>query len=342
MPFRVTRVSTSRAGRNARCLLHAAVLLAALDVPALAGAARESDAGRRIVNVNHEALAGSTLTVVTFNMLHGFGSRVNDATLEDRLVLLADGIETLLPDVVLLQEASLTPGRHGNAAERLRDMLNQRMADRGVTYNSVFHMANGSGLVGFFEGPAILSRGRIRSADVLAYGAQAVIPPEHRIALRARIEAAPSEGVPGGRFVDVVSTHLTNTDARCRGVLVRTFQARELVRWLDPGAAAQTAALVVGGDFNDVPGSATIHALTDAGLRDAWVEAGALGPGLTSIGGALRDPFARAVQRIDYIFVRGASVQAARLFLDSPGCGADGGTLWASDHLGVCAVIGLP
>ena len=29
------------------------------------------------------------------------------------------------------------------------------------------------------------------------------------------------------------------------------------------------------------------------------------------------------------------------LFLDSPGCGADGGTLWASDHLGVCAVIDL-
>jgi endonuclease/exonuclease/phosphatase family metal-dependent hydrolase len=244
--------------------------------------------------------------------------------------------------VVLLQEASLTPGRHGNAAERLRDMLNRRLADRGVTYNSVFHMANGSGLAGFFEGSAILSRWRILSADVLAYDRQALIPPEHRIALRARIEMAPPGESPGGRSLDVVSTHLTNTRARCRGALVRTLQARELVRWLETGAAAAPAALVVGGDFNDVPGSDTIRALTEAGLGDAWAEAGQGAAGLTSLAGPIRDSSARAMQRIDYLFVRSVAVEGAQPFLDSPGRGADGGALWASDHSGVAAAIRLP
>ncbi len=42
------------------------------------------------------------------------------------------------------QEASMTPGRHGNVAERLRDSLNERLRGEGISYNSVFAMANGS------------------------------------------------------------------------------------------------------------------------------------------------------------------------------------------------------
>ncbi|MCX7037717.1 MAG: hypothetical protein NT005_01015 [Spirochaetes bacterium] len=39
------------------------------------------DAGRQVVNVNTDQLTRATLTVVTFNMLHGYGSRLNDSTL---------------------------------------------------------------------------------------------------------------------------------------------------------------------------------------------------------------------------------------------------------------------
>ena len=239
-----------------------------------AGAARQLELDEQLVNVSSETFTGDSLTVVTYNMLHGFGSRTNDASLEERLGLLARGIEQAIPDVVLLQEASVTPGRHGNVAERLRDMLNARLAGRGVTYNSVFAMANGSRLIGFWEGSAILSRFRILSADALVYHSQALIPPERRIALRARIAtAAPGQGGPGPA-IEIVSTHLTNTAARCQGKLVRTMQARELALWLEAGRSSEGAAQVVGGDFNDTPGSDTVRALAGSGFRDAWVEAG--------------------------------------------------------------------
>ncbi len=302
--------------------------------------ARWSPVDSGVVNVNAEALATDALTVVTFNMLHGFGSRTNDATLEDRLLLLAEGIAACVPDVVILQEASLTPGRHGNVAERLRDILNGRLAARGISYNSVVAMANGSPLIGFHEGSAILSRWRILSADVLAYRSQALFPPERRIALRARIATAPAVGLQR-HVLEVVGTHLTNTGARCGGRLRRTMQAGELAALLAGTGGGPAVVRVVGGDFNDLPGSDTIRALTSAGLRDSWLEAGQEGPGFTSLDGHLRDPGATAHARIDYIFVGGpgARVKDARPFLGAPGQGADGAALWASDHVGVAAVI---
>jgi len=68
---------------------------------------------------------------VTFNMLHGFGNRLNDATLEERLALLGDGVRAEAADIVILQEASLTPGRHGNVVDILRDGLNRRRGASG-------------------------------------------------------------------------------------------------------------------------------------------------------------------------------------------------------------------
>ena len=175
------------------------------------------DAGRQVVNVNTDRLTRATLTIVTFNMLHGYGSRLNDSTLEERLELLAAGIAEAKPDVVFLQEASVTPGRHGNVAERLRDALNERLRGEEISYNSVFAMANGSRLIGFFEGSAILSRFQILSADSLVYAAQALIPPERRIALRARVATGGETGEAGARSIEIIGTHLTNTEARKRG-----------------------------------------------------------------------------------------------------------------------------
>jgi len=60
-------------------------------------------------------------------MLHGVGSRLNDGTLKRRLELLALGIAEERPDIVILQEASITQGRHGTVAETLRDSLNERL-----------------------------------------------------------------------------------------------------------------------------------------------------------------------------------------------------------------------
>jgi endonuclease/exonuclease/phosphatase family metal-dependent hydrolase len=214
--------------------------------------------------------------------------------------------------------------------DSLRDCLNADPRAAGL-YDSAWAVANGAGIIRFFEGSAILSRFEILSAQTIVYRAQALLPPESRIALRARIRAS------GGDFT-VIGTHLTNTDARRRGTLVRTLQARELAAWA--GGASLT---IIGGDFNSPPGSPPIRALLDAGAQDVWEAAAAAGsaagPGLTALGGTVIDPKDGADERIDYLFLlgTGAVVESARPFLDRPFPRAGGGVLWASDHIGVLA-----
>jgi endonuclease/exonuclease/phosphatase family metal-dependent hydrolase len=278
--------------------------------------------------------AGATITVITYNMLHGFGDRLNERTLEARLALLAAALTEVDPDVVILQEVSLTPAsRHGSVAERLRGMLNAA-APPGAAYGSAVAMAHGSRLIAFFEGSAILSRFAIESAETLGYRAQSLVPPERRIALRVvlRGECGP---------VEVVGTHLTNVEARRRGVLVRERQARELVeRVLTAGVPSRP--LVIGGDFNAVPDSAVVASLLGGGMVDAWAAARPGEDGFTAIDGAVTDPGARTGARIDYLFVRGARVVSVEPFLARPGTGPGGLPLWASDHVGVLARIALP
>jgi endonuclease/exonuclease/phosphatase family metal-dependent hydrolase len=290
------------------------------------------DASRHIVNANRATFPGGPLTVVTFNMLHGFGNRLNDQTLDERLVLLRDGILSARPDIVILQEASLTPGRHGNVVDTLRESLNQARGTADL-YNSAWAMANGSVIIRFFEGSAILSRFEILTAETLVYRAQALLPPEHRVAVRVRVRGARAD-------LAVIGTHLTNTEARRRGALVRTLQAQELATWAG-GAAAHT---IIGGDFNAAPGSLPILALIGVGVRDAWVSAAgksAAGLGRTGLNGTVTDPNDSADERIDYIFLLGdgAEVETVEPFLDRPSPREAGGVLWASDHVGVLARI---
>jgi endonuclease/exonuclease/phosphatase family metal-dependent hydrolase len=197
-------------------------------------------------------------------------------------------------------------------------------------------MANGSRLIGFFEGSAILSRFQILSADSLVYEAQAFLPPERRIALRARIAAG---GEAGASSVEIVGTHLTNTEARRKGRLKRTLQAEELAAWFRSEQEDEPVLRVIGGDFNDTPGSDTVRSMLASGARDAWSE----GPGFTALSGSLTDPNAAADARIDYLFVHGraASVERARPFLGMPFPRQGDGALWASDHIGVQASIRL-
>ena len=57
-----------------------------------------NDTDRVVLKVNDHAFAGPEFTVVTFNLLHGFGDAANDATLDDRLNLVAQEMITTLPD----------------------------------------------------------------------------------------------------------------------------------------------------------------------------------------------------------------------------------------------------
>jgi len=301
-----------------------------------------NDRDGEIMNVNNSAFSGPAFTVVTFNMLHGFGDPVNDATLQDRLNIVAQEIAGTQPDAILFQEASVTGAKkHCNVIESLTAQVNDSLVGEGVSYNSIYARANGSAdMINFEEGSAVLRKHEILSSDVYAYSHNATTLPESRIALRVTIR-----GDSGN--IDLFSTHLTNHEDVDipSSELMRTLQARELAEEFIP-ARGNSNPVVVGGDFNDLPDSETIQEMTAAGAIDMFAEENPGVAGHTSFGSSfdITDPAAEAAKRIDYLFMidAGGAINASSLFLNSAwdiDPGPDESWLWASDHIGVKAVF---
>jgi endonuclease/exonuclease/phosphatase family metal-dependent hydrolase len=118
----------------------------------------------------------------------------------------------------------------------------------------------------------------------------------------------------GGRLVNFVTTHL---DYQYEDG--RVYEARQLLQAL----ADIKGPLIVVGDFNDLPG-AEAHKIMTSQFRDAWVESGANGEGLSY-------PADKPAKRIDYIFYRISDpIRATRAWTIN--------TL-ASDHLPVVAEL---
>ena len=106
-------------------LLAAALLLAVL--PGVAAGEESS------VAAGEESSA--VLRVVTFNLLHGgpaSGWRGTGEHLEERLAMVTRELQALAPDVIGLQEASVTRGR-GNVAARLGTALGLYWAHASAT-----------------------------------------------------------------------------------------------------------------------------------------------------------------------------------------------------------------
>jgi endonuclease/exonuclease/phosphatase family metal-dependent hydrolase len=299
-----------------------------------------NDTDRVVLNVNDHAFAGPEFAVVTFNLLHGFGDAVNDATLDDRLDIVAQEMITTLPDAVLFQEASVTlPETHCNVIETLTDRVNTALSAEGKSYNRVYARSNGSAdLIGFEEGSAVLSLHEILSSDVTIYQHNPSSLPDFRIALRVTLR-----GQSG--HIDLFGTHLTNREDMEGPELVRTLQARELAEMIIPGRGNANP-VVVGGDFNDPPGTEAIEEMTDAGAVDMFADQNPGVPGYTSFGGSfdITDPTEEPYKRIDYLFLldEGGEITGSERFLDTardidPGPGES--WLWASDHVGVRATF---
>lgn len=315
------------------------VLLAAA-LFCLLGCSPCNDTDRVVLNVNDHAFAGQEMAVVSFNLLHGFGDAVNDATLDDRLEIVAREMVTTLPDAVLFQEASATlPGTHCNVIETLADRVNTALSAAGKSYNRVYARSNGwADLIGFEEGSAVLSLHEILASDVSIYTHNPTTLPEVRIALRVTLR-----GQSGN--IDLFGTHLTNREDTEGSELVRTLQARELAEVIIPGRGNANP-VVVGGDFNDPPGTETIAEMTDAGAVDMFADQNPGVPGYTSFGKPfdITDPAEEPDKRIDYLFLLegGGKITGSGRFLDTardidPGPGES--WLWASDHVGVRATF---
>ncbi|HSF06136.1 MAG TPA: endonuclease/exonuclease/phosphatase family protein [Methylomirabilota bacterium] len=273
---------------------------------------------------------GRPLRVVTFNMFHGgaaSGLNGNTARLDTRLDLAVRELRALDPDIIALQEASAGP-RRGDVVARMAAELRLNHIHAPAT-SRVFSLGPANQfvvwLIGFAEGPAILSRFPIAGSEVYDL-------PRCQRALDPRVLLRVVVTTPRGPL-DVYSTHTTRDTCQHRRVA-------ELV-------AARRGPLpaVVMGDFNAVEGGEGMAALADAGLVDAFRAANPTGTGST-VWQQIEAPASTVFRRVDYVLVlpgtaMAVRVRASRIVLDTPGRLANGGVLWPSDHYGVLADLEL-
>ena len=257
------------------------------------------------------------LRVMSLNVLHGFPRFEH---VEARLGLIADEIRRQDADIVCLQEVPWTL-RLGNAAEHL-------VGRTGL--NHLYLRANGNRwAILFEEGEAILSRYPLRDASFAELEPRAGLF-EHRAVLQA------TAMTPWGS-VRVFATHLTNGDAE-----INRAQAASLGAFV---AAQGEGLAIVAGDFNATEDAPQIQALAGQWL-DAYPVVHPGDEGLTCcIGDVSQGPEQRLEERIDYVFLvpevrRSASVVSIQRVLDRPSHTLDG-WLWASDHVGLVAAIGI-
>lgn len=232
--------------------------------------------------------AGWPVRVMAYNLHQGYSA----SGMQD-LEALARTIEAADAEVVALQEVS-----RGWVVNGSTDMLAWLARRLGMV------AAWGPAADPSF-GNAVLSRRPIANAGYVAL--PRVGMPMRRGALWAAVDLG------GGETLLVIATHLHHVEAHGHVRELQAFAVANL--WHERPRA------VVLGDFNATPEATEIEVLRRAGLRDAFVLAGA-GEGFTY-------PSTRPERRIDYIFV--SPDLAVRDFRVLPGT--------ASDHLGIAVTV---
>ncbi len=270
--------------------------------------------------------------------------------LDRRLEIAAAAIAQTRPGIVALQEI-VRARQSGDMGAKLCALVNRLCG--GQHYQLHYAAADGLGEDEwkFEEGIALMSRYEIAGEiEVFKYPSQVRITasvgnqeyrlPDDRVAMHARYL------IDRGVEVDAYGTHLTDRNEEQDGVGIRVLQSRELLQWIERTSGPDNLVLA-GGDFNDLPESATIRTLTAGGLIDLHAAAGD-GPGFTNDRGDLDIEGRQASpnQRIDYIFLRPPRerkyrIDSIRLIVDHPSAEPDEKWLWASDHFGVLARLSL-
>jgi endonuclease/exonuclease/phosphatase family metal-dependent hydrolase len=267
------------------------------------------------------------LRVLTYNVLHdGAWSGFFDGgtRLPERLAMTIEEFQRLRPDIIALQEAS-DSRRHGNVPQRIADALGYHMVFAPAT-ERVFRFRPLDWLVmaimGFREGPAILSRFPITASDVYEL-------PRCRHRLEPRVMLRAEIAAPGGP-VQIFSVHTA------RGDECQIQRVGELFREHRGDGRA---------DFNTGDQSPIVARwLERPHFIDAFRAANPDAPGFT-VWQQIHVERSTATRRVDFIFLMddgangGPVVHASRLALDHPGRLSDGSILWPSDHRGVFAEL---
>ena len=273
------------------------------------------------------------LVIMDQNVLHGFVNE--DAAAEpfdrfpERIQLIAGALAEAQPDIVLLQEVVGDPGAdYPNVRAEL-------LAALGSEYTAVFGNFLGGAIDGDGLGQMTLTRLQVISSENRTVS-------EIRSAVRVTVQT--DEGP-----LDIYNVHLEGTDDDDP-----QFAVDEITKVMDFIEDTRSGGpVILAGDFNAVPSDPAIRALLEAGFVDVLDEAGdatceeAGDPGCTNSTIPLGDnPDKLADRRIDMMFVLpGDDVRLepgdAELFNHEPIDIGEGHTLWASDHIGVRAVLEL-
>lgn len=295
-------------------LKNIAAALAALFVSAAAVYAQASAASEP---VGSAATPTVTLKVMSINIRH------NVDFWEERLELLADEIARLQPDIIGVQEVAIGAGQ----GKMLQKLVEERNGPDGIRYDVYQRLKTGAyGMSG--EGVAIFSRFPIvkRGFADLEMG---------RVVVFNRVSVA------DGLTVDVYNTHLHHQG----GDEVTLPQMEKTLEFMKKNEAGN--AVVLTGDMNSAPDSATIALLPPNGFVDTYLafSGGVETPeGMTSPVPLRKTPAPlNTKSRIDYIFIRPAAGAGLEI-LDSLVCfktpSPEG--LYPSDHLGVMTTFRLP
>lgn len=254
------------------------------------------------------------LRVLTYNLRH-------DADFyEDRMVLIADGIAALAPDLIALQEVEIAVEQ----GERLVEMIAERDPSLDYELHQALKPNPESG-----EGVGIMSRQPTSDLAVLELVG-------NRVSLFARLPDV------NGHSLAFVSTHLTSAG----GIALRVEQTAATLAFFEEHAAPEDAR-VLAGDFNALHDSETISNVLEEGYTDTYLAVHgpevAAKQGLTSqlvLGTDQSEQHLRF--RIDYVFSRSGERTDAQpieseVVLNEPR--EDG--LYPSDHLGVMTTLRL-
>jgi endonuclease/exonuclease/phosphatase family metal-dependent hydrolase len=291
----------------------------------------------------HSGTGRPRIRAVTLNLLHGAPVptfRAARASLEARLEWTAHHLAAARPDVILLQEASVTR-RYGNTAAALAERLGMTFVYARANPALLWRLAGARrrlgigrviGPLAFEEGPAVLSRLPILDHRVHRLSSPLSLH-ERRIALEAVLAG------PDGPF-SVFSVHLTAGSAAGR-----RREIAALVRAVD--TSPHPHPVIVGGDFNADEHTHEIRALTEvAGWIDSFRHLHPEAAGHTW-GQALAAATATAGRRIDFLFSAPAAGEHwdphhSQLVLDRAFPERRNGVLWASDHYGVLTDFEAP
>ena len=273
------------------------------------------------------------LRILTYNLLHDgpwSGFFENGTHLEERLDMTLQELRRLQPDVIALQEASVSR-THGDVPRRIADALDYHMVFTSAT-ERIFGIGLLDRLIiwvlGFKEGPAILSRYPIIASEVYDL-------PRCRYRLDPRILLRVEIDIPDGP-VQVFSAHTSKGDECQLQRVGEVFQAYR-----------GTGQAFLMGDLNTGEQSSVLTGWQkEPGFTDVFRVAN---PGVS--GGTVWQDIhverSTADRRVDFIFLldgrnnRRPIVRSSRLVFDRPGLLPSGAALWPSDHRGVLADIEL-